>query len=161
VRLLSNLETPTSKLLQIMLVGQPELNAMLARPELRQLRQRIVLRHHLEPFTASEVDAYIEERLGLAGYAGKGIFTRSARRRIFEVTGGLPRLINIVCDGALLAGYARGQTSLGADVIREVARDLQLPEAGAGGPDGTGGNGQAPRRKRTGWFGRWGARLRE
>jgi general secretion pathway protein A len=161
VRLLSNLETPTSKLLQIMLVGQPELNAMLARPELRQLRQRIVLRHHLEPFTASEVDAYVEERLGLAGYAGKGIFSRSARRQIFEVTGGLPRLINIVCDGALLAGYARGQTSLGADVIREVARDLQLPAVRTGGADGTGDNGQAPRRKRAGWFGRFGARLRE
>ncbi|MEE8166491.1 MAG: AAA family ATPase [Myxococcota bacterium] len=126
VRLLSNLETPTSKLIQILLVGQPELNEMLDRPELRQLRQRIVLRHHLVPFTGPEVDAYIDERLGFAGYEGKSIFDRSARRQIFEVTGGSPRLINVVCDSALLAGYAREQPTVGADIIREVARDLQL-----------------------------------
>ncbi|MDH3212114.1 MAG: AAA family ATPase [Myxococcales bacterium] len=160
VRLLSNLETPTSKLLQIMLVGQPELNEMLGRPELRQLRQRIVLRHHLQPFTADEVDAYIEERLGLAGYSGKGIFKRSARRKIFELTGGLPRLINIMCDGALLAGYAREQTSLGADVIREVARDLQLPTAREGAAAEAGSNGRAPKRKWGGWLGLLGARAR-
>ena len=104
VRLLSNLETPSSKLLQIMLVGQPELAAMLEAPALRQLRQRIVLRHHLEPFDEREMEAYIEERLRLAGYTGKGIFGRAARREIFEVTGGVPRLVNIVCDSAMLAG---------------------------------------------------------
>jgi len=127
VRLLSNLETPTSKLLQIMLVGQPELNDLLARPELRQLRQRIVLRHHLRPFDARDLEGYIEERLRLAGYTGKGIFSRSARREILAVTGGVPRLVNIVCDGALLLGYAREQRNLSADVIREVADDLRLP----------------------------------
>ncbi len=132
VRLLSNLETPTSKLIQILLVGQPELNEMLDRPELRQLRQRIVLRHHLVPFTGPEVDAYIDERLGLAGYEGKSIFDRSARRQIFEVTSGSPRLINVVCDSALLAGYAREQPTVGADIIREVARDLQLLSASNG-----------------------------
>ena len=72
VRLLSNLETPTSKLLQIMLVGQPELDAMLDRPDLRQLRQRIVLRHHLRPFDEAELTSYVDERLRLAGYTGKG-----------------------------------------------------------------------------------------
>ena len=126
VRLLSNLETPSSKLLQIMLVGQPELNQVLARPELRQLRQRIVLRHQLRPFDEKEMGAYIEERLTLAGYTGKGIFKRSALKEIFGVTGGVPRVVNIVCDSALLAGYASGKTMLGSDVIREVARDLQL-----------------------------------
>ena len=126
VRLLSNLETPSSKLLQIMLVGQPELNQVLARPELRQLRQRIVLRHQLRPFDEKELGAYIDERLTLAGYTGKGIFKRSALKEIFDVTGGVPRVVNIVCDSALLAGYARGKTLLGSDVIREVARDLQL-----------------------------------
>ncbi len=126
VRLLSNLETPSSKLLQIMLVGQPELNHMLARPELRQLRQRVVLRHHLRPFDERELDAYIDERLTLAGYTGKGIFRRAALREIQRVTGGVPRLVNVVCDGALLAGYARGEQALGADVVREVAGDLQL-----------------------------------
>ncbi len=132
VRLLSNLETPTSKLIQILLVGQPELSEMLDRPELRQLRQRIVLRHHLVPFTGPEVDAYIDERLGFAGYEGKSIFDRSARRQIFKVTGGSPRLINVVCDSALLAGYAREQPTVGADIIREVARDLQLLSASNG-----------------------------
>jgi general secretion pathway protein A len=156
VRLLSNLETPTAKLLQIMLVGQPELNEILGRPELRQLRQRIVLRHHLQPFTPDEVDAYIEERLGFAGYSGKGIFKRSARRAIFEVTGGLPRLINIVCDGALLAGYAREQTSLGADVIREVACDLQLPDAREGDAAKSRSENGVPKQKRGGWFGLFG-----
>ncbi|MEE2679564.1 MAG: AAA family ATPase [Myxococcota bacterium] len=126
VRLLSNLETPTAKLLQIMLVGQPELNDILARPELRQLRQRVVLRHHLRPFDAKEMESYIEERLSLAGYTGKGIFDRAAKREIYRVTAGVPRLVNIVCDGALLAGYAKGVESVGASLVREVADDLGL-----------------------------------
>jgi general secretion pathway protein A len=128
IRLLSNLETPTSKLLQIMLVGQPELNEMLARPELRQLRQRIVLRHHLRPFGAEETGHYVEERLRLAGYTGKGIFRRLALREIHRQTGGVPRVINIVCDGALLVGYSRDWPRLGPDAIREVAHDLELDE---------------------------------
>jgi general secretion pathway protein A len=159
VRLLSNLETPTSKLLQIMLVGQPELNDMLARPELRQLRQRIVLRHQLRPFDERELDAYVDERLTLAGYTGKGIFKRSARREIFRVTGGVPRVVNIVCDGALLAGYARGETSLGAEVIREVSRDLQLTgdvgEFAVGPAEGADG---ARSGRRGGWLRRLGLR---
>jgi general secretion pathway protein A len=126
VRLLSNLETPTAKLLQIILVGQPELSEVLARPELRQLRQRVVLRHHLRPFDAKELEDYVDERLSLAGYNGSGIFKRAARKELFRVTSGVPRLVNVVCDGALLGGYARGLTRLGADVIEEVARDLQL-----------------------------------
>ena len=150
VRLLSNLETPTKKLLQIMLVGQPELNELLARPELRQLRQRIVLRHHLRPFDPQELDEYIAERLALAGYTGKGIFKRSARREIFAVTGGIPRLVNVVCDGALLLGYAREQAIIGADLIREVAGDLGLTSSGSGATDGNPGGG-AP--KRRGWLG--------
>ena len=155
VRLLSNLETPTAKLIQIMLVGQPELNDMLARPHLRQLRQRIGLRHHLRPLEPREVDDYIDERLTLAGYTGKGIFKRSARSEIHRVTGGVPRLVNVVCDGALLAGYARGATALGADVIREVARDLGL--SGAAGEFSNEGPGAAepPRR---GWLARLGLR---
>jgi len=158
VRLLSNLETPTSKLLQIMLVGQPELNQVLARPELRQLRQRIVLRHQLRPFDEKELGTYIEERLTLAGYTGKGIFKRSALKEIFDVTGGVPRLVNIVCDSALLTGYASGKTVLGSDVIREVARDLQLSgdvgefSARERSPEGS------ERGKRRGWLRRLGLR---
>ena len=127
IRLLSNLETSTSKLLQILLVGQPELRDMLGRPELRQLRQRIVLRHHLWPFDAEETRFYVDERLRLAGYTGKGIFTGSAYREIYAVTGGVPRLVNIVCDGALLQGFARQLPRLRPAEIREVAEELELP----------------------------------
>jgi general secretion pathway protein A len=152
VRLLSNLETPTSKLLQIMLVGQPELSQVLARPELRQLRQRIVLRHHLRPLDDKELDAYVNERLTLAGYTGKGIFQRSARREIMRVTGGVPRLVNIVCDGALLSGYARGKMQVDGDAVREVARELELTEQGAGA------SGDRPPRRRRSWLRRHRAR---
>jgi general secretion pathway protein A len=155
VRLLSNLETPTSKLLQIVLVGQPELVDLLARPELRQLRQRIVLRHHLRPFDERESDAYIDERLALAGYTGKGIFNRGARREIHAVTGGIPRLVNVVCDGALLLGYSRQLAVLDAPAIREVAADLALASAPAAEAAPAG----QPARVRPvrGWF----ARLRQ
>ena len=126
IRLLSNLETPTSKLIQIILVGQPELSEMLDRDDLRQLRQRIVLRHNLRPFKADELTQYIDERLRLAGYGGKGIFDKSAHKQILEVTGGIPRLVNVVADGALLAGYSRGLHSIGSDIIDEIAEDLRL-----------------------------------
>ena len=129
IRLLSNLETPTSKLIQIMLVGQPELEDLLARPGLRQLRQRIVLRFRLRPFSADETASYVEERLRLAGHTGKGVFRRAALKRIHAVTGGVPRLINTVCDGAMLVGYSRDLAALDAETIDEVARDLALVEA--------------------------------
>ena len=151
IRLLSNLETPTSKLIQIMLVGQPELKEMLARPELRQVRQRIVLRHHLRPFDEDECSAYVQERLRLAGYTGKGIFKKAALRELHRVTEGVPRVVNIVCDGALLAGFGRDQATLGPDVIRVVAGDLELgpagPRPGPGAP--------APVRRRRGLLGRF------
>jgi general secretion pathway protein A len=126
IRLLSNLETPTSKLIQIMLVGQPELWEMLAKPELRQLRQRIVLRHALVPFTREETASYVEERIRLAGYTGKGIFKKKALAEIYRVSGGTPRLINVVCDGALLLGFGQDQVTIGPDAVREVADDLEL-----------------------------------
>jgi general secretion pathway protein A len=162
VRLLSNLETPTSKLLQIMLVGQPELDEMLDRPDLRQLRQRIALRFHLSPFDAEELDHYVDERLRLAGYTGKGIFERSARKALRAYTGGVPRLVNVICDSALLTGYSRGMRSLGAEVIEEVARDLHLSREAAGrsvgepaGPKDKARPAATPRkRRRRGWFGR-------
>jgi general secretion pathway protein A len=151
IRLLSNLETPTSKLLQIMLVGQPELDAMLDRPDLRQLRQRVVLRHHLQPFDEAELAAYVDERLRLAGYTGKGIFKRSALKRLFEITGGVPRLVNVLCDGALLTGYTRDQATLDSGAIEDVARELHLLE------DQGARNGKpttlSPAPRRRGWFG--------
>jgi general secretion pathway protein A len=126
IRLLSNLETPTSKLIQILLVGQPELWEMLSRPELRQLRQRIVLRFDLRPFRAEETSSYVQERLRLAGYTGKGIFKTNGFRAIHELSGGVPRVVNTLCDGALLLGFARDRATLGAAEVEEVARDLGL-----------------------------------
>ncbi len=151
VRLLSNLETPNSKLIQILLVGQPELGEMLDRDDLRQLRQRIVLRHELKPFDADESEAYVEERLRLAGYTGKGIFKRSALRELFAVTGGVPRLVNVVCDGALLTGYGRDQATLDAEIIREVASDLHLNRDSTAAKTGDRRSGSSPRRR--GWLG--------
>ena len=155
IRLLSNLETPTSKLVQIMLVGQPELEELLARQELRQLRQRIVLRFRLRPFEADETVNYVDERLRLGGYSGKGLFRRGALKRVHEVTGGIPRLINIVCDGALLAGYSRDLEVLGGDVIDEVARDLGLI-GGSALADGAGESASTPAPPAR----RWRSRLR-
>ncbi len=126
IRLLSNLETPTSKLIQIMLVGQPELQELVDQPELRQLRQRIALRHHLRPFDEAEVAEYVEERLAKAGYTGRAIFKKKALRELYRLTEGTPRLINNICDGMLLLGYVRQETSLGSDAVREVAADLGL-----------------------------------
>jgi len=152
IRLLSNLETPNSKLIQILLVGQPELSEMLDRENLRQLRQRIVLRHELKPFDAGELEFYIEERLRLAGYTGKGIFKRSALRELFAVTGGVPRLLNVVCDGALLTGYGRDQATLDAEIIREVASDLHLNQDSTGGAREPGGRGRGSSHRRRGWL---------
>jgi len=149
IRLLSNLETPSSKLIQILLVGQPELGELLDRDDLRQLRQRIVLRHELKPFDADEVESYVDERLRLAGYTGKGIFKRSALRELHAVTGGVPRLVNVVCDGALLTGYGRDQLTLGAEIIREVASDLHLQRDSVADADATDrkSGGATPRRR--------------
>jgi general secretion pathway protein A len=128
IRLLSNLETPRSKLIQIMLVGQPELTEMLGLPELRQLRQRIALRHHLRPFDEDETQDYIEERLRKAGFTGRKLFKKAAMREVYACTAGTPRLINSVCDSALLMGYAKQIRVIDAVVIREVAADLDLDE---------------------------------
>jgi len=152
IRLLSNLETPQSKLIQIMLVGQPELEEMLQKQELRQLRQRISLRFRLRPFDADEAEHYVQERLRLAGYTGKEIFKRGGLRRLYSLTNGIPRLLNVVCDGALLLCYSRGQMSVDTSEIDEVARDLGL----LAGNDENALNaaGAAPRK------GRWRSRLR-
>ena len=152
IRLLSNLETPTSKLIQIMLVGQPELEEMLERKELRQLRQRIVLRFRLRPFDADETEHYVQERLRLAGYTGKGIFKRSSLRRLHYLTEGIPRLINVVCDGVLLLCYSRGREVVDASEIDEVARDMGLIERDKDGESTAAASG--PRK------GRWRSRLR-
>jgi general secretion pathway protein A len=126
IRLLSNLETPTEKLIQIVLVGQPELSEKLSLPELRQLRQRISVRYHITPLSLEETRAYVIERLGIAGNPHDRIFDEAALEVIYKVSGGVPRLINLVCDSALLAGFARGERTVDAGLVTDAIRDLEL-----------------------------------
>lgn len=108
IRLLSNLETARHKLIQIVLVGQPELEDKLADTALRQLRQRITVRYRLRPLQEEEVGNYVTHRLEMAGAGGRITFEPKALRSIFRHSGGIPRLINAICDNALLAGYVAG-----------------------------------------------------
>lgn len=124
VRLLTNLETATQKLLQIVLVGQPELRQILRRADLRQLSQRITARYHLEPLSAAETSAYVRHRLRVAG-AEAGPFSRAAERELHRQARGVPRLINIIADRALLAGYARKRTRVGASLVRQAAAEVR------------------------------------
>lgn len=120
VRLLTNLETPSQKLLQIVLLGQPELRDLLARPELRQLAQRVTARYHLTPLSAEETDIYLRHRLAVAG-ATRFPFTKLAVRRVHERAGGVPRLINVIADRALLAGFAHDQAQIGERLVERAA----------------------------------------
>jgi general secretion pathway protein A len=126
LRLLSNLETDQEKLIQIVLMGQPELQVRLDRPSLRQLKQRVALQCRLVPLKAEEVGPYIDFRLRAAGYKGKDLFHPDALRQIAFYSNGIPRLVNIICDNALLCTYARSQKTVSVDIIKEVARDLRL-----------------------------------
>lgn len=107
LRMLSNLETDTQKLLQILLLGQPELKAMLQQEKLRQLRQRILVYYDLKPLNREETPLYIQHRLTLAGGNGRPRFTRRALRSVHRTSGGIPRIINNLCDKALLAAFVR------------------------------------------------------
>jgi general secretion pathway protein A len=122
VRLLTNLETPTQKLLQIILLGQPELREMLARPELRQLAQRITARYHLTPLDAEETEAYLRHRLAVAG-STRFPFTRLAIRRVHQHSGGVPRLINVIADRSLVGGYAQDLAQIGERDVDRAARE--------------------------------------
>lgn len=131
VRLLTNLETHRHKLLRIILVGQPELQRLLEDPDLRQLAQRITARYHLMPLSRQETAAYILHRLRVAG-GREDLFTRGALRGIYRLTGGIPRLINIICDRALLGAYSRGLKQVNRATLRRAAREtLPGPAAGA------------------------------
>jgi general secretion pathway protein A len=125
VRLLSNIETDDRKLLQIVLLGQPELRARLNSPHLRQLRQRITVRYHLKPLTRFEARQYIQHRLELAGAKGAPYFTRPAHWRIFGYSRGIPRLINALCDKALLAGYVEHSDRITHRMIGRAIRELE------------------------------------
>ena len=123
IRLLTNLETSRHKLLQIILVGQPELQDMLDRPELRQLAQRITARYHLMPMTVAETKAYIEHRISVAG-GRKNLFTDAAFRRIVALSGGVPRLINVLCDRALLGAYSEESAYITPAIIKKAATEV-------------------------------------
>lgn len=125
IRLLSNLETDQRKLLQIALMGQPELRDLLNRSDLRQLRQRITVRYHLDPLTLEETDHYIQHRLHVAGANSRPVFNRAAVRKVFRYSKGIPRLVNAVCDKALLCGYVTGADKLTWRHVRRAIRELE------------------------------------
>jgi general secretion pathway protein A len=123
VRLLTNLETETQKLLQIILIGQPELRELLGRVELRQLAQRITGRYHLDPLSGNEAAAYVRHRLRVAG-ATQEVFTNGALREIQRLSGGVPRLINIISDRALLGAFTEDRHLVSASVVRRAAGEV-------------------------------------
>lgn len=123
VRLLTNLETATQKLLQIILIGQPELRELLARVDLRQLAQRVTGRYHLDPLSSDETAAYIRHRLNVAG-ATNEIFTASALREVDRKSGGVPRLINIISDRALLGAYTQDRHHITPKLVRRAAAEV-------------------------------------
>jgi len=128
VRLLTNLETDTQKLLQILLLGQPELREMVARPELRQLAQRITARYHLTPLDAKETGEYLRHRWRVAG-GQKFPFDAKAVQRMHQRSGGVPRLLNVIAERALLAGYARDATAIDARLVDAAANEVLPPAA--------------------------------
>ena len=125
VRLLSNLETDDRKLVQIVLMGQPELRDRLNNPRLRQLRQRITVRYHLPPLNRYEVNDYIHHRLQVAGAKGAPYFTQFALWRVYRYSQGIPRLLNAICDKALLAGFVHQQEKIDFRMVGEAVHELE------------------------------------
>jgi general secretion pathway protein A len=127
IRLLTNLETAEEKLLQILLVGQPELDDKLDSPDLRQLKQRVALRSHLVPLNSDETKGYIQRRLELAGtpYAS-ALFPPETIAAVYQHSQGFPRLINTICENALIAGYGKKMQNVSPDIIDDIARDFRL-----------------------------------
>jgi len=128
VRMLSNFETTNQKLMQILLVGQPELRDKLDLPELRQLKQRVGLRCHIAPLSPEETRLYIRHRLRIAGATDAGIFTDAAIQKISDYSGGTPRVINIVCDHCLLSGFADSKKRIDAGTVQEAVEYLEEGE---------------------------------
>jgi general secretion pathway protein A len=125
LRLLTNLETNERKLLQIILIGQPELRDMLARPELEQLAQRVIARYHLGALTAGETEQYIHHRLTVSGLSGALPFDAASMQRIHALSRGVPRRINLLCDRALLGAYARGRARVDVAIVDKAAAEVQ------------------------------------
>src|SRR6202042_2885047 len=140
IRLLTNLETSTEKLLQIVLTGQPELEEKLKLTELRQLRQRITLRCHTAALTIEETFGYIAERLRIGGANGEPIFSKEAIQAVHMYSQGIPRVVNLLCEHSLINAYVDHLRPVPAHMVEEVAREFQLDEiaplAGAGTSNG-------------------------
>src|SRR5438128_9925939 len=144
LRLLSNLETTTEKLLRIVLVGQPQLRRVLLHPELVQLNQRITLRWHMGPLAARETAAYVAHRLGVAsGGPPPRVFTRRAVRRLYDISSGVPRLINMVAHRSMLAAFAADRRVVSLRFVRQAYREIGALPLAASAP--------APRTRRLAW----------
>jgi type II secretory pathway predicted ATPase ExeA len=128
IRLLTNLETASEKLLQIVLAGQPELDHTLMRPELRQLRQRVVFRCKTAALTREETQGYVTERLRIAGANGAPIFSEEALDAVYHYSNGIPRVINLLCEHSLINSLVAEIKPVGACTVKEVAREFHLDE---------------------------------
>ena len=133
IRMLTNLETFTEKLLQIVLVGQPELEQRLKEPQMRQLRQRLTLRSKTHPLTLDETRAYIQQRLRIAGSGGREIFDPEALIAIYRYSNGIPRVINLLCEHCLVSAFVDQQRMVAPEVVETVARDFDLGDGTAAG----------------------------
>ena len=126
VRLLSDFETPSAKLMQIIISGQPQLAAKLSRPSLVQFRQRVAILSRLEAFNPADVDRYIDDRLQVAGHDGGPLFTSDARAIIAAQSRGIPRIVNNLCFNALSLGYGLRRKKIDGEIVREVVKDLDV-----------------------------------
>ena len=133
LRLLTNLETSERKLLQIILIGQPELRTMLARPELEQLAQRVIARYHLGPLSEAEVGSYVQHRLAVAGAGAAELFPRPLLAQLHRLSKGVPRRINLLCDRALLGAYVENRAQVNAAILRRAAQEVFGDEAAPSG----------------------------
>ena len=131
--MLTNLETFTEKLLQIVLVGQPELEAKLRQPQLRQLRQRLTLRAKTHPLTIEETKAYVQQRLRIAGSDGRQIFDGDALSAVHKYSSGIPRVVNLLCEHCLVSAFVDQKPVIGQAIVDAVARDFDLSDNVASG----------------------------
>jgi len=128
IRLMSNLETASEKLLQIVLVGQPELEQKLRQPHLRQLRQRIMLRAKTQPLSLAETESYVAQRLSIAGSIQPQVFDPEALVLIHRYSGGIPRVVNLMCEHCLVNAFVEGQKVVSADIVEAISSELDLDD---------------------------------
>jgi len=133
IRMLTNLETFTEKLLQIVLVGQPELETKLKQPQLRQLRQRLTLRAKTHPLTIEETKAYVQQRLRIAGSDGRQIFDGEALSAVHKYSNGIPRVVNLLCEHCLVSAFVDQKPTISESIVDAVARDFDLSDSVASG----------------------------